>query len=810
MDAAISKQLPTQTTYVNQRPPPPPVHQHRSQQHHFAHQLPQQSQHNPRSIAAPNDNPHFQHHTQTNFIPNFAQPRPQPPPQSAAQHTPFTGGPQPNQQLSQEFHQQPLNQRSIQGQFSQQQLPTNQKPFFPSIQLTDAVLPTPVAVEEVRAPQFAFNQPPTQTQAPLQPVYTSQQLQTNQYFNPQQQLPAQQQQQQFVQTQFNNAPQFVQSQHQQYFSNPHEDEDRIREKQKIIQKHEQFVQKQFEKQQGRVRQQHDEFLQKQRQIKEQSPSHNYQQQQQYSTTRGHLVQQAIDADAFQKAVKQYQIAHPTTPLPTTTMTTTTTTTPRPAKLRPTKSHQDLNDEDLERFLKLHRQKLENEQEPAQKPTKKSKSIKSTKALGKDDLLKQLKLALAENPQPELGDKLYDSMDIVLPDGQKVQVIRTTDPKLIEGASPLSPEKLVRTPSVESKPQQFYDELTAGGLLPSGANFEVIKQSEDGSVQSVKSIPPQAQKKVTFVYLEEQLDGSFKVQGVKSNGEKEAKTSGAEVDSIVNRINSGDIKLPPSSKTTETATATTSRPASSPSSTVSSVFYPSSTSNYISSATPSPTPQVRFGSSLSPYSTVVTREDDTIHLSAASSTHYPSSTPAAVSTFHPSQYASPSSSPAYYGSSTTSSPTTYDHSPSSVEPRILHSSTNPLHRFDTSDEASSSTFNQSPSAHFHTTPIAAATSPTPKPESSTTAYPLTVQGLPTSTPVPEEPSELSNILKSRGLHAMAKYLRQSGLDSILNETGPYTVFAPTDKAFKSLLVQLGGPERAEEKFKTNPRLLSGVS
>lgn len=41
-------------------------------------------------------------------------------------------------------------------------------------------------------------------------------------------------------------------------------------------------------------------------------------------------------------------------------------------------------------------------------------------------------------------------------------------------------------------------------------------------------------------------------------------------------------------------------------------------------------------------------------------------------------------------------------------------------------------------------------------------------------------------------------------------GPYTVFAPTDKAFRALLVQLGGPEKAEEKFRENPRLLSGVS
>lgn len=41
-------------------------------------------------------------------------------------------------------------------------------------------------------------------------------------------------------------------------------------------------------------------------------------------------------------------------------------------------------------------------------------------------------------------------------------------------------------------------------------------------------------------------------------------------------------------------------------------------------------------------------------------------------------------------------------------------------------------------------------------------------------------------------------------------GPYTIFVPTDKAFRTLLVQLGGPEKAEQKFRDNPRLLSGVS
>jgi uncharacterized surface protein with fasciclin (FAS1) repeats len=40
---------------------------------------------------------------------------------------------------------------------------------------------------------------------------------------------------------------------------------------------------------------------------------------------------------------------------------------------------------------------------------------------------------------------------------------------------------------------------------------------------------------------------------------------------------------------------------------------------------------------------------------------------------------------------------------------------------------------------------------------------------------EEPSTMINdILKNRGLFAMAKFLRDSGLDTILNETGTYTI------------------------------------
>lgn len=44
---------------------------------------------------------------------------------------------------------------------------------------------------------------------------------------------------------------------------------------------------------------------------------------------------------------------------------------------------------------------------------------------------------------------------------------------------------------------------------------------------------------------------------------------------------------------------------------------------------------------------------------------------------------------------------------------------------------------------------------------------------------------------------------------IRQIGPFTVFVPTDKAFRALLVQLGGPDRAEDKFRENPRLLIGV-
>lgn len=115
------------------------------------------------------------------------------------------------------------------------------------------------------------------------------------------------------------------------------------------------------------------------------------------------------------------------------------------------------------------------------------------------------------------------------------------------------------------PSKILEELTKN--IPSGAKYEILKTSQDGSnLELEKSVLPsniQNQKKVTFVILEEQPDGSVKVQGVKSNNEQSQQ---AEVDSILKRIKDGELKLPQSSspnksKSTsfQSSTKTTTKP-----------------------------------------------------------------------------------------------------------------------------------------------------------------------------------------------------------------------------------------------------------
>ncbi|XP_055850690.1 putative mediator of RNA polymerase II transcription subunit 26 [Episyrphus balteatus] len=586
-------------------------------------------------------------------------------------------------------------------------------------------------------------------------------------------------------------------------------------KQKLIQKHEQFVQKQYEKSQNKVKQLHEDFVHKQHTIKQDVPLRQSSQQSQGNAQRSRPVY-ASELNQFSEALKKYNIEHPTT-------TTTTTTQATTSSARPVENRQSRPDGE------------------------RSKSSKTKKTIGRDELLKQLKAALAETPQNDLGDKPYETMDLVLPSGERVQVIRTQDPNLIKGQQAISqdqlnaligsssggkqsksvirtvsdlPDKLkgiklpdgvqiVKAPdsgdgeggldlsslaslygggssavssggaggnsiassaviSSDSDEPPSIEELAKRGLIPDG--YEIEGLSSKPKPAPAPTAPPK--KKATYVYLEEQADGSFKIQGVKANGEKETKTTGAEVESILERIRSGEIKLPPSvtrlilpndqevtldngkivqqPRTTTTTTTTTRRP-------------PTSTTTTTTTTTTTPVPFIPTRPRVT-----VTRN----------------------------------SQPAY---------------PTTVIPLNQRSSEGHLLQ-----EASNS-YRSTPDPLYQEGSISYVTTPQPiydpSIQISSTYSPVTERLTATTVeqqiiqeahnPPPNFSEDLIQIFKSNGLFAMAKYLKQSGLDSILNETGPYTIFVPTDKAFKNLLIQLGGPERAEEKFKSNPRLLSGL-
>lgn len=758
IEPSVQSQLPTETTILQYQPGQNPFF--------LSQSIPQQQAQQQNRFRTPNNlrsnELHAQHHTQSNFISNF------------------------NGQPNVVFPQQPLFERNQQQVF--QRSVANQQGdanhiFRPS-QPFPVIPPAPV---HPSSGEQSFNQQPLQPVQTLQNQIHQNQAHQNHSPNPPPNvqfiqnhglppLPAANQQfPQFQNPQVHfaqqapppNAPQFFNEQDPRYKE--------FVERQKVIQKHEHFVQRNHEKQQMKVRQLHQDFVQQQRRIKEQSIvnlKHKVQQPPPNTQNffpppnRSRLVS-PYEIGTFERAVQNYQHNYPTQPTSTPYPVTESETAAVAASTTRLKSSRanvkgDVSEDELERLLLQHRDKLYTQLKQDENKTTKKIKVKPTKALGRDDLLKQLKLALADQPA-DLGNSNYTTMDLVLPNGQKVQVIRTTDPNLVKGATPLNSDGTILTeqsgrPEAEQKP--LIEQAADSGLIPPGSNFEVIRQSSDGSLQPVDNLSNK--KKVTFVYLEEQNDGSYKVQGVKANGEREAKTNGVEVDSIIDRIKNGEIQLPPRNVRRNTVAPSTSivnsSPAVSSTSYVTNNVYDSSSpsTHYMTSATPSPT--FSFVSSASPYSTLSTdpTEDQENLLTASPSSHYPTSTPRSL--------------PSRSIYTTRSLSTTY------------------------SDNHLSSTAQQQS--------ISASSSTISQVQTQTTMPPIET----TTT----QSTELINILKNSGLHAMAKYLRQSGLDTILNETGPYTVFAPSDKAFKNLLVQLGGPDRAEEKFKSNPRLLSGVS
>ena len=183
-------------------------------------------------------------------------------------------------------------------------------------------------------------------------------------------------------------------------------------------------------------------------------------------------------------------------------------------------------------------------------------------LQRQDLLRQLKLAVSNAATPTNEDQIApgpvvisggnSSAQLYLANGQKIQVVQSPRQgrPLAEYTSGNDSLKSSASTTTQRPARALFEELTKG-VIPPGADFEVIRHKQDGALEEIGKQLPQnlPQKKVTFVFLEEQSDGSFKVKGVRgnNNGEpEEDQSSAGDVESIIKQIQEGDLKLPPTS------------------------------------------------------------------------------------------------------------------------------------------------------------------------------------------------------------------------------------------------------------------------
>ncbi|KAK0175548.1 hypothetical protein PV327_009291 [Microctonus hyperodae] len=425
----------------------------------------------------------------------------------------------------------------------------------------------------------------------------------------------------------------------------------------------------------------------------------------------------------------------------------------------------------------------------EKPPTPQKSFSSkSKSLEKDQLLRQLKIALTENAGDE---KNITTRDLVLPNGRKLQVIQAPN-----GLSSIVPNEgssqfqtvtqaldSSSTPSTTTvKPANtILDELTKG-VLPPGTDFEVLRHKADGKLEDVgKSSIQNSGKKVTFVVLEEQPDGSYKVQGVKGNAEKE---SGSDVESIVERIKKGEIKLPPPSTKniqTEAATTTTTTTTTTSTTTEKPTTMKPTTIRYPGISSTTKTWDSESSGDYSPFVTVTPNS-----ISPSSDNYVTSaSTPAAsiynsFSTFNPTSSRPTSSSSIRIGGSSISP--LKNHFIPTMAPvnEIISSTTAPP--FITTFSPHSSSYTHFSSTTANSIPI----STTPRVYTSTISSINNaasenlilvddVHGRNTGNNIENNINQFTNInngdtmvnlLKREGLFAMAKYLRQSGLDTLL--------------------------------------------
>ncbi|KAK6618919.1 hypothetical protein RUM44_003300 [Polyplax serrata] len=431
-----------------------------------------------------------------------------------------------------------------------------------------------------------------------------------------------------------------------------------------------------------------------------------------------------------------------------------------------------------------------------------------KVINKEDLLKQFDIS---------GDHNFGngSSNLFLADGKQLELVKFSKDGIMDKI-PIGTKnsEAAESTTTAKPPKVLFEELTKS-VIPPGANFELIRHKGDGQVEKVDGFSNE--KKVTFVFLEEQPDGSVKIQGVKGNTDEEAEEN-EDVDSLIKKIKNGSLKLPPSPRQASKIPLKNEVPR-----------FPSSTThrNLVDvqtavSMTHDSRPVQEFRSSSTYKKKGVSEEGPTTEFTYSSpysidlDSKFYDTTPEPPTTFLPTLN---------YIRSSTRKPTgkfrsNYDFLPT----KVPESSFTPTYG---SRRVKSTT----PSSWYKDTDGAASVqqSKTGKPYEKgqdvsddgdgeilshrSTEYRGQRLRVPQdviaqeSNIAPVKP--LNDVLKENGFNEMARLLDQSGLNTILNETGPYTIFVPTDKAFKALETQLGGPEKAEDKFRENPRLLSGL-
>lgn len=275
-----------------------------------------------------------------------------------------------------------------------------------------------------------------------------------------------------------------------------------------------------------------------------------------------------EADLFLKAIANHQKKY-TTAASTTTTATTTTQPPPPSRRLITSQESNIPENLLSLIQDQESQLLQHgklkpqikviyqTEKPSTTRQNSGGRSKSSQQTERELLLKQLKLALAQSGDDD-DARNVTTRDLILPNGKKIQVIHAPNglSSIASSGSTIQTSAVPSSTTTIKPPKALFEELTKGGVLPPGADFEIIRQKSDGRLEEIGKTPiiqNLPAKKVTFVLLEEQPDGSYKVQGVKGNTND--KESGTDVESIVEKIKKGELKLPPSSlgPTTQSST-----------------------------------------------------------------------------------------------------------------------------------------------------------------------------------------------------------------------------------------------------------------